>query len=297
MLELGPGADILRGIGILMWMFIIGILVGAWALPNTRPGKYLAVATVLGLLIAFPGRWAWERQKRSDHYHARLQQARAHFQERCKNAGEKIYRTVEGVEGLILLRIRKKNDPQYQSFEDPFGSNSNPSGDNYITSFLAPRDEENNVMFGWWKDRSKISIKSYRFVDVADEDAPKIHRYFGSQSPLTPNSDRIEFQLKKATTPKTLPRYAVVFQDLTTPEEREQWIAGSLFRILDLITGEILAERIGYFMDEGLGSRATQRVPWIQAKQWACPSFSIGNWYRGTWDRDFVEQVLKPTQQ
>lgn len=296
MIELGPGADVLRGMGILTWLLIIGTLVWAWTKPRTRRGKYFAVATVLGLLIAFPGRWTWERHQAISSYRAALQKARAIFQERCKNAGEKVYRTVDGVEGLVLLRVRKRIDPQYQSLEDPFGSNSNPSEENYITSFLAPRDKEKNVMFGWWKDHSTITTNAYDFVDVLDDETTQVHRYSGHQTSFSTNPDHIKFQLKKAIAPKTSVRYAVVFEDLTTLEEREKWIAGSAFRVIDLTTGEVLGERIGYFMDEGLGSRATQRVPWIQAQQWACPSFSIGGFYRGTWDRDFVEKILKPIQ-
>lgn len=36
----------------------------------------------------------------------RAQKAQAMFQERCKTAGEKIYRTAEDVEGILLMKLR-----------------------------------------------------------------------------------------------------------------------------------------------------------------------------------------------
>lgn len=312
MLELGPGADILRGIGILMWMFIIGILVGAWALPNTRPGKYLALATVLGLLIAFPGRWAWERQKRSDHYHARLQQARAHFQERCKNAGEKIYRTVEGVEAIAILRKRRYIDTLPQIAEDPFGAVGNRWESDYPFSFLLPRNKEGQLLGGWMggddEDRYIWDQPGYAYVDLRDQDDDSITRHtlaiqispgdatHSAGAPPQPgpvSSPPYRFVVNKFPSPGPLPRYGVIFEDLTTPEERAQWIAGSAFRVLDLQTNEILAERIGYFMDEGMGSTGGSRTPWEEAKRWSCPSYFIEGTSRRNWDRNFTEQVLK----
>ena len=39
---------------------------------------------------------------------ARLAKAEAMFQERCKTAGEKIYRTAEKVEGVLLMKIARR---------------------------------------------------------------------------------------------------------------------------------------------------------------------------------------------
>lgn len=333
MLELGPGADILRGIGILMWMFIIGILAGAWALPNTRPGKYLAVATVLGLLIAFPGRWAWERQKRSVHYHARLQQARAHFQERCKMAGEKIHTTINGVNGIYMEKIRRGYNPSDPYMEDPFGGLANNTGNNYIASFLSARfqsepshlddkasgnrgaenDQKTESTRLWSVDFSEPElIKSgYDYVETIDPQDGQRYRYTGSirivgKKDITAPGIQLElkrdpnfdlnlygFVLHKTQADGPQPRYGIAFEDLATPEERTQWIAGSAFRVVDLQTNEVLAERIGYFMDEGMGATGGSRSPWSFASQWSCPSYFIEGTSRRNWDRNFTEQVLK----
>jgi hypothetical protein len=80
-------------------------------------------------------------------------------------------------------------------------------------------------------------------------------------------------------------------------EERQHWIAGSSLKVIDLLTNEVMAERIGYMVDRGQGNRSGGRAPWLLAANYACPQF------RGTYPRPydrfgqtarFVESVLVP---
>ena len=54
------------------------------------------------------------------------------FQERCKTAGEKIHRTVENVDGILLMKIRPiKTDFSNQFvLDDPYVDDT--GGDGYI---------------------------------------------------------------------------------------------------------------------------------------------------------------------
>jgi hypothetical protein len=68
--------------------------------------------------------------------HARLATAEAMFAERCKKAGEFIYRTAENVEGVFLMKIRP-NDINYgdqYKLDDPYGRDH--GGDIFIQSLL-----------------------------------------------------------------------------------------------------------------------------------------------------------------
>ena len=67
---------------------------------------------------------------------ARLARAEAMFQERCKTAGEKIYRTVDNVDGIFLLKLRpqRRNLSNQFALDDPYGKDL--GGDGYIVSFL-----------------------------------------------------------------------------------------------------------------------------------------------------------------
>ena len=117
-----------------------------------------------------------------------------------------------------------------------------------------------------------------------------------------------EFVLDTASAPGKAPRYGVVYDDISTREEREYWIAGSSLKVVDLQTNEVIAERIGYMVDWAQGSRAGQRSPWLFAADNACPDFHIRYKNLAAGQRshaasvqpyqtlDFVEKVLKPSK-
>jgi hypothetical protein len=102
LIELTGLDDLLHLVGILFWVLVIGALVMALTLPKTRKGKAFATLVVVGLFVAFPGRWAWGDKQRIDV----VRKAEAMFRERCKKSGEFIHRTVENVEGVFLLKLR-----------------------------------------------------------------------------------------------------------------------------------------------------------------------------------------------
>jgi len=56
-----------------------------------------------------------EQQAKQDEFQARYDKAKAIFDERCKTAGEKIYHTVEDIEGITLLNVP-------QEYRHEFGS-------------------------------------------------------------------------------------------------------------------------------------------------------------------------------
>ena len=266
---------------------------------------------MIGLFVAYPGRWAWERKKEVDAYHAALAKAEVVFHERCKTAGEKIYKTVDNVEGFLLLKTRDGFKMDDQNADDPFGNKANSQGDDYIMSFLTGYIEEARLFWGGVGTKVQFTRPGYTYVDALDPKDGRRYRNSGAiravrkkdttapaiqaEMQRDPNYDLnvYRFVVDKVPAPDPAPRYGVIFEDLTTPEERAQWVAGSAFRVIDLVTGEIIAERIGYFMDRGLGSTATARTPWSEAVRWSCPSFYVNGLENRDWDRKFVEQVLK----
>ncbi|OUL99025.1 hypothetical protein A8M77_28280 [Variovorax sp. JS1663] len=105
------------------------------------------------------------------------------------------------------------------------------------------------------------------------------------------------FVLEKAPATGLMPRYGLTYDDISTGEERDYWIAGSSLKVIDLQTNEVLAERIGYMMDWAQGSRVGGRAPWLMAADTACPAFASRHGFvaqRGQTLR-FVEKVLKPS--
>lgn len=242
----------------------------------------------------------------------RLAKAQAMFAERCKTAGEKIYRTVEDVEGVFLLKVRP-NEINYSNqfaLDDPYGSDL--TGQGYISTFIRGSFQANSkdVPPGF------PSRMGYRYVEAIDLKDGKRYRYTGNVREHEEVSSIIGggtgktfkttgFVLDKTLVSEAAPRYGVTYDDISTREEREYWIAGSLLKVIDLQTNEIIAERLGYMVDWAQGSRAGGRSPWLLAANNACPAFGrdfkgpkIYSGHASTLQsrqaQDFVEKVLKP---
>ena len=233
--------------------------------------------------------------------------AEAMFQERCKKAGEFIYRTAENVEGVFLLKLRPKGvnyGDQYR-MDDPYGSDL--IGEGYIEAFLWKRDAKG--LF------NTITAGGYGYVDAIDPQDGKRYRYTGSIKEVTRTTSitmggdgRTQFKTKafildKVPAPDPAPRYGVTYDDISTREERNYWIAGSSLKVIDLKTNEVMAERIGYMMDRGQGNKSGGRSPWLLAANNACPRFgpekvsvprSVNQLHQ---TRNFVEKVLHITEE
>ena len=232
--------------------------------------------------------------------HARIAQAK--FEAYCKGAGEKITRTVEGVDGVFLLKLRPQGRNFSKQFvmDDPYGNDSN--GDRYIESFLGEKIHRDTPITTGGPLRN-----GYRYIDALGEDGQR-YRYTGRWiEPWQTDKSYLQgyknFVMDKNPATDPAPRYGVTYDDISTHEDREYWIAGSSLRVIDLQTNEVIAERIGYMWDPGQGNNSGGRSPWMVAADYACPGF---NRYAGYKPRepafvlqaqqteDFVEKVLIP---
>lgn len=241
---------------------------------------------------------------------SRLQIAEAMFQERCKSAGERIYRTAENVEGVFLMKVRPNEINYGDQFkmDDPYGHDS--GGETYIKIFFTSFYRTPSAPPPGWTPRL-----GYRYVEALDPKDGKRYRYTGSKravGKMDANAPNVQidlrrnpkfdlniyaFVLEKAPAPGPAPRYGVTYDDISTREEREYWIAGSSLRVIDLRSNEVMAERIGYMMDRGQGDRGGGRSPWLLAASHACPAFPVdpgGHAYQTDQTHDFVVKALKP---
>ncbi|MDY0384577.1 hypothetical protein [Trichlorobacter sp.] len=302
---------ITNAVNIGYWFLAAAAMVGSFiTLKGKAPiwGRILVALAIGGLLMSWPISNQIKHNKQKKERKAVYDAADAQFQMRCKSAGVKIYRTVDNVEGVLLMKLRPKWDPYDQNQIDPYGedfgrADGDPKG--YIGSFLWGRDKIGSTV----EDPKKAVRPAYRYVDVIEADG-KRYRYTGYMKEVgkrTPEyvarerlkdptfSDGIfEFSLKRTLAKGPAPRYGVTYDDITTPEERKMWIAGSSLKIIDLKTNEVIAERIGYMIDRGMGSTGGGRSPWQHAARWACPKFpGVERPKQMEQTRDFTEQVLK----
>jgi hypothetical protein len=303
-LDLTPFGAILSAVGVLYWLVTAGALFLAAMRPKTARGKSLALFIVVALFGYLPIKDGWEIYKAK----TRLAKAEAMFQERCKTAGEKIHRTAENVEEVLLMKIRPTKTDFSNQFvlDDPYGDDT--GGDGYISNFLSARTSRGSISNG-----SDAVTNGYHHIEAVDPKGGKRYRYSGSITVVgrkdenapniqielkrNPNYDLniYAFTLNKVSVLGSSPRYGVTYDDISTREEREVWIAGSSLKVIDLQTNEIMAERIGYMMDRGQGSTSGGRSPWLLAARNACPHFPTTSGEHPVQihqTRYFVEKVL-----
>ncbi|MBL8422568.1 MAG: hypothetical protein JNK06_03530 [Candidatus Accumulibacter phosphatis] len=292
-------------------------------MTGTRRSLLYGVLLLLMLWAAFPGRWAWNEHllaKAEEEKKAALaRKARALYEEKCRTvAGEKIYRTVLDVEGIVLLKVRPEaGGREWADLMWPGAAFALESrADEYITTFLGYEqssregvpvtpDRRGYINTNYVPENAS-NLPGYRYVDVIDEKDGQRYRYTGSNKVVgkkditapnvqlgiknDPTYDLNVYQwtLVKSLAPDPSPRYGVTFEDHTIPDERALGVASSTVRVLDIKTGEVLGEmtRFAWGSTKPSGFNPT---PWLTADR--CPKTSADIAAR---TRQFADQVLMP---
>lgn len=243
-LELGVGAEVLRGVG---WLFLVGFVLAllvALLRPTTLQAKAFWALLVVAIFIG-PATPSVLRDLRHKQRYAK---AKALFEERCRTAGEKIYRTVDKVDGVLLKQVRSAGEPTNPMMSGAAAAHEFTGAD-YIRYFLLFQREGTQRL-----GEEASSLPGYRYVDSFGEDGVR-YRYT-----LDSNA-----QLRRERAPEDSPRYAVLIEDIVDPNEREFWVAGSKIVLMDLARREPVGEFIRYVIDPGQGHRQSHRTPWLFA--------------------------------
>jgi len=190
--------------------------------------------------------------------------ARKVFHTRCATAGEKVYKTADDVQGILLVNIRESKKNNYNDLYWPDAALPYESkDDDYIRSFLI----------------ESTGRYIYNYVDVKEEE--QIMRYRIDKE--------VGSELKKEPSPPELARYAVSFVNHDNTEDRKIGIAGTTITITDTLTGEKMAERTSYAFIPRL--HATGFIYW--GKAITCPKSRE----KSRVTRHFVNQVIKSKQE
>lgn len=260
-------------------LMLAAICIALWR-GKTRLRKFI---WALGLFALFMAPVAPEIY-RSNAYAQRVTQANKLFEERCKTTGERIYRTVEEVDGVLLTKIRATSSISQMSDRD-WADAALPlegRGDDYIRTFLYWEHHEDKRMTRGYLNEQPSGIRGYKFVDAAD--ASGVLFRYRLAKPGSPSLLRERLQGTPA-------RYAVSFENSVNVEERKKWIAGTRVRIVDTATQKLLAEKTWFAIEPGQGNTDGFRTPWSFAK--TCPE--VRGWAAAP-TRFFADQILKPIQ-
>ena len=230
--------------------------------------------------------------------------AKTVFDERCKDAGYKIYKTVEDVEGVTLLNVWQDDPRNEDQMWEYAGLPSAFGDDAYIRSFLMWRKWDYQINDfahhgqGFVRNKPNIPpkadeinrynyINGFQYVDVwqvADWQNQGYQRY--------QFKDFYDLDEITTTAIKKPSRYTVEFENPIIPEDRKIWLATTKAFIKDQQTGELLGEATWHSLHSGQGIKKYSTTGiWDRAT--VCPS--IANSQDGP-IQYFVLKVLKPKQ-
>jgi len=233
-------------------------------------------------------------------------ESKAIFEERCKSAGEKIYQTVENVEGITLLNI-PEDSPQ-SSYNDPMWENAVFSWggpeEEYVKEFLfwEIRDDDNSPGFlksvdprpsaretqiRLWGHPTNMSehekaYRGYRYADAQQKDKHFLRYRFPD------DKDRKDKETLLVQAIERPSRYALEYKPIVDPADRKHWVAGVTVNIYDLQTKTLMATKTWYALNPSQG-HAYQTDEWSRVE--ACPDEKVLQYVRF-----FVNRVIQPKQ-
>lgn len=277
MLELTGLAPLYHALDYAYWLLAIIAIAAAVRLPGTRKRK-VAISTVVALLLAIPPATAWLEYRKRQAY---AEAAWAHFRKLCaERAGEKIYKTYTGVKSLLVLKPLPAATEQdlYDQYwmGNPYSTaNIGPDRGVRLASTLL-RDREFTHQWG---------ERGFEFVEILLDAGRK------DQVTRLDPLDVPPF-LVQTIVAKPVSTIGLEWNDISTQEERKYWIAASRLRVIDLADNSVIAERTGFVIEPGFGSRARQRRPWQVARvpHATCPEIRNGTFE----DRWFVHRAITP---
>lgn len=250
MLELTGVASVLRGISLLYWLVAAATL----ALVLWKGGRWwsktigtLIVVAVFGYLPLMEWIEAGKRE-------AFAREAWAYFKKKCDTeAGEKIYRPVPGVNSVLVIRaLPPANDnDNFDQFwyGDPYSGSASENRGTYAATRLVSD----------WRHRRGVGVqRGLEFVEMKNESGDGYTRIYRPES-----NDKLSV---KEQIRQPISKFGVSWEDISTPQDRKYWVAGSRFRVVDLADNSVIAERIGFLIERGFGSRAGHRSPWLTAR-------------------------------
>lgn len=248
----------------------------------------LAIVLVGGCAFVDPKEAAFQVAYREE-----VKKAEALYAERCATvAGEKIYKTVDNVEGILLMNVPSTGGERAW-FE------RNWPGAAFAHERSARLLEVIDT-FLWYQHRSPDGHTSldtgvspwpgYRYVDVIGDTGRDRDRYTLVRKPrATSKIGWIDTLTEKNPTTAAMPRYGIQFDDRVIAEERALWVASGVVKVIDLSNNEVLGELTRYAIAY---SRPVPGAspPWLGIR--AC-----GGQGSDHVARNFVQKVLIPVKE
>ena len=284
-----PLAKILGPQGYLLVVQTAGLaaLLFAFGLLLRMPRQRVIASVLMGglaLLASLPAREFAARRALADAVARETAAGEALFAARCQSAGARRKYPVGGVDGVRLDDLRGELTSTTHADRDwpDAGVPGDVGGMAYLRSFLDVEIDDRRDHPGWSLgiDVSRVTLKGYDFVDVRQVDGSYLrHRLAADKTLFTAPIPSDEAA-----------RYAVSHLPHGNAGDRMHWVAGSLVRVTDTQSGQVLGELEAYAFQPPPrrgGGDLSQRS-WHGAR--TCPAYDD---VPGFMVRMFTEQVLK----
>jgi hypothetical protein len=182
----------------------------------------------------------------------------------AKDGGDKIYRTVENVQGVFQMRARppesyrKPDGTFYHAYSDQYGMDDpygwNQGDDSNMSRYVGLSSIFPNAPLrgeqGYWFIEQQLGPGSPEGSGYKRSHWSVVKNPIENQIASANGKPLYEvMELRKVN--KLLSRYGYLTEDLSTKDMRDNWIGAGSIKIIDLQTNEVLAERKGYFRAAG----------------------------------------------
>ena len=289
-LRLGvPLAQVLGPQGYLLVMQTAGLaaLLIALGLLLRMPRQRVITSVAIGglaLLAALPAREFAARRAVADVVARETAAGEALFAARCQSAGARRLYPVGEVDGVRLDDLRGEvTSTAYADRDWPdAGIPGDAGGMAYVRAFLDVEIDDRRDHPGWSLDigSNRMTLKGYDFVDVRQPDGSYLrHRLAEDQTLVTAPIPTDEAA-----------RYAVSYLPHGYAGDRMHWVAGTLVRVTDTRSGQVLGELEAYAHQppSRRGGSDLSLRSWHGAR--TCPAYDD---VPGFMVRMFTEHVLR----
>ena len=264
---------------------------------------------ITGSVYWYLGSGDRERKSVADDFAIQFEPHSSYFSRICQTSGTRVFKEKIGVTGIVVQGIRakpSKADLQDQKFVGDVYSQFDTSWDperSFVSTFLTKTEWEAR-----WHTPSADEMSRYPLIEMATiQDGISGFNRYTDVSKGSAQKFAVSFS-EIATS-----AYLVRIEDISTPEDRLHWIAGSKWTIVEISTGEILGESVSYAMDfhqgqtvfsGGFGNAGEPWDPWLRAGHVqyrkpnlknACPEKDTSQ--QRVNNLDFVRAVLIPVWQ
>jgi hypothetical protein len=208
-----------------------------------------------------------------------------YFDHLCKTeAGEFIYKTVENVDGLYMMRPRERvTDDQLShlyALEDPYDATDDPNPQDYLVQ--PPFGQYQFMESLRPKDETDTSQPYVRYSRGSEKESKRDYVYMDGT-----RSHRVPYIVKKEGVSLVKSRYGYTWRGVQRPHDRELGIVGGELIVLDVQTKEALAVRRGFIRSGKV--RNLTGIWWLGGQ--VCPV------KKALSSSQFVQKVIRPTSE